>query len=130
MTDAPSPSLPLSPSELSGLSGPAQKLLYPAAPPKMKEMAARGIAPGIKPGEMIAVLLVLASGESAEPAATAKKTLAALPEQLLAGALASDLLPPVIDALSKAYEAAPTSSKSSSPCRASRSPPSCRRGPF
>jgi hypothetical protein len=99
-------SLPLSVT-LAALSPPAQRLLSPAAPPKMKEMAARGIAPGIKPGEMIAVLLVLAESESASEsvsvAATAKKTLSALPDQLLAGALASDLLPPVIDALSKLY---------------------------
>lgn len=91
------------PIDVASLSPPAQKLLSPAAPPKLKEMAARGIAPGMRPGEVLAVLVVLASGAFDAATEIAQKTLTTLPEQLLAGALGGDLAPAVIDALAKSY---------------------------
>jgi hypothetical protein len=66
-------------------------------------MAARGIAPGIRPAEMISVLALLAAGEPGVAAEIAEKTLSALPDQLLAGALGSDLHPAAVDALAKRY---------------------------
>lgn len=99
---SPSPSRPAS-IDVSALSPPAQKILSPAAPQKLKEMAARGIAPGIRPAEMISVLAILAAGEPGAAAEIAEKTLSALPDQLLAGALGSDLHPAAVDALAKRY---------------------------
>jgi hypothetical protein len=99
---SPSPSQPAS-IDVSALSPPAQKILSPAAPQKLKEMAARGIAPGIRPAEMISVLAILAAGEPGAAAEIAEKTLSALPDQLLAGALGSDLHPAAVDALAKRY---------------------------
>jgi hypothetical protein len=101
---SPSPSQPAS-IDVSALSPPAQKILSPAAPQKLKEMAARGIAPGIRPAEMISVLALLAAGEPGVAAEIAEKTLSALPDQLLAGALGSDLHPAAVDALAKRYAA-------------------------
>jgi hypothetical protein len=93
--------IPPSSIDLSALSPPAQKIL--SAPPKLKEMAARGIAPGIRPAEMISVLALLAAEKEGNAAEIADKTLSALPEQLLAGALSSDLHPAAIDALARRY---------------------------
>jgi hypothetical protein len=90
------------PIDVTQLSGPAQKIASGAAPEKLQEIAARGIAPGIKPGEMIAILIVLSGSERPQVKATAQKTLAALPEPLLLGALAGGLLPLAIDVLARA----------------------------
>jgi hypothetical protein len=95
------------PVDTGSLSPPAQKLLSAAAPLKLKEMAARGIAPGIKPGEVIDVLLSLAAGEPKEVAEAAQKTLSTLPDQLLAGALGGALSPAAIDALVRTYASQP-----------------------
>jgi hypothetical protein len=89
--------------DIGSLSGPAQKILSPSAPPKLKEMAARAIAPGIRSAEMISVLVVLSASEPREIAETARKTLSALPEQLLAGALGGDLSPGAAHALAVRY---------------------------
>ena len=55
-------------------------------------MAAKGVAPGVRPAEMLALLVVF-SHERAPTAvrAAAEKTLGALPEPLLNGALGADL---------------------------------------
>ena len=62
-------------------------------------MAAKGIAPGIRPGDAIALLVLFSTSERAAVAEAAKKTLSALPEKLLAGALTADLQPAAVDAL-------------------------------
>ncbi|MFO0757634.1 MAG: hypothetical protein U0359_14150 [Byssovorax sp.] len=93
---------PLDPAELQG---PAQKIAAPTAPAKLQEMAAKGIAPGVKPADMVALLVIL-SGNDRPPAVkeTAEKTLGALPDPLLNGALnAGDLHPAVIDLLARRY---------------------------
>lgn len=96
------------PIDVATLPPVAQRLLAAGAPPKMKELAARGIAPGLKPGELLAVLVSLAATpDLPEVAATAKATLAALPEQILTGALGGDLAPAVIDALARGYSSRP-----------------------
>src|SRR4051812_24724651 len=93
----------IEPVDLASLSGPAQKMAAAAAPLKLQEMAAKGVAPGIKPGDMVALLVVFAASERPTVKETADKTLHALPEPLLAGALGSDLHPAVIDALAQVY---------------------------
>jgi hypothetical protein len=90
------------PVDLTQLSAPAQKIAGAAAPQKLQEMAAKGIAPGIRPGEMVSLLLILAQSERETVRETAQKTLALPPEQLLSGALAADLHPAAIDALARA----------------------------
>jgi hypothetical protein len=89
------------PIDIATLSASAQKLLQPSAPPKLQEMAARGIAPGIKPAEVLAILVLLSASDRTAVKETAEKTLAKLPEPLLAGALATDLDPAAIDSLAR-----------------------------
>jgi hypothetical protein len=93
----------IEPIDLASLSGPAQKMAGAAAPLKLQEMAAKGVAPGIKPGEMIALLVVFAASERPTVKEAAEKTLRALPEPLLAGAIGGDLHPAVIDVLAQIY---------------------------
>lgn len=73
------------------------------APPKMQEMAARGIAPGIKPGDLVVLLVALSVGTNDAAKETAQKTLGALPEPVLTGALGAELHPHAIDALATRY---------------------------
>jgi hypothetical protein len=90
------------PIDLSQLSAPAQKMAGPTAPEKLQEMAAKGIAPGVRPAELLALLVVFSTSEREGVRAAAQKTLAAPPEQLVAGAITTDLHPAVIDALARA----------------------------
>ncbi len=89
--------------DVATLSAPARKILDPAAPAPLRQMAARGLAPGLKPGESLTVLVVLASAEDAGLAATARASLAKLPAPLLNGALTGDLPPFVLAALAPLY---------------------------
>src|SRR5258708_20444834 len=93
----------LGPLDPSTLSVPAQKMLQ--APPKMQEMVARGIAPGVRPGELVVLLVAMSSSENEALRATAEKTLGALPEPVLLGASSGDLHPLAIDALARRYHA-------------------------
>ena len=68
----------------------AQKILDPNGPAPLKGMAAKGLAPGLKPGETLAVICALSLGTDAH-ADVAKKTLANLPLPLLNGALAGEV---------------------------------------
>jgi hypothetical protein len=72
------------------LSAAARAVLDAGARP-MREMAARGIAPGLKPGEALTVVALLAESPEEALAGTAKKTLANIPGPLLRGALADAL---------------------------------------
>jgi len=87
----------------STLPAAAQKILDPSGPPQLKAMAAKGLMPGLKPAEMLAVVVALSLGN--DPAAdTAKGTLAKLPAPLVNGALAApELHPAVLDALGPRY---------------------------
>ncbi len=93
----------IAPINLAELAPPAQKMASPEAPEKLKLMAARGVAPGIKPADLVALLLVLSKSDLPEVQKTAKATLAALPEPVLQGALAADLQPEAIHALAPFY---------------------------
>lgn len=91
------------PIDLPSLSGPAQKIVGAGAPQKLQEMAARGVAPGIRPAELVAILVLLAASDRPAVKETADKTLSALPDPVLSGALSGDLPAAAIDALAAAY---------------------------
>jgi hypothetical protein len=66
-------------------------------------MAARGIAPGLKPADAVTVVAILSEQADEALATAAKNTLAKLPLPLLQGALGPDLPPGVIDLISPTY---------------------------
>lgn len=89
--------------DVSTLPGPAQKILDPSGPAPLKGMAAKGLMPGLPPGAILAVLVMLSTQQDAN-AETAQKTLEKLPPPLLNGALAlQDLHPAVLDKLGPLY---------------------------
>ena len=91
------------PIDATRLPGPAQKILDPAGPAPLKAMAAKGVVPGLKPGDVIAVLVLLAGGDGAA-AVAATKTLENLPGPVLSGALAqTDIQPGALDAIGPRY---------------------------
>jgi hypothetical protein len=69
----------------------------------MRQMAAKGVAPGLKPADALTVVALLS--ESADPsvAAAALATLDHLPAPLLSGALAGDLPPGVLALVAPKY---------------------------
>jgi hypothetical protein len=85
--------------DVSALPVPAQKALAPDAPGPLKTMAARGILPGLKPGELVTVVALLTGAADATLATTARTTLEKLPPAVLAGALTTDLAGSVIERL-------------------------------
>lgn len=90
------------PIDVAALPPNAQKILDPNGPAPLKGMAAKGLAPGLKPGEILAVIVALSLGADTH-AETAKKTLENLPMPLLNGALGADLQPGVLDVLGPVY---------------------------
>jgi hypothetical protein len=88
--------------DIAALPPNAQKILDPNGPAPLKAMGAKGLAPGLKPGETLAVICALSLGTDAH-AETARKTLANLPLPLLNGALATDVQPGVLDVLGPVY---------------------------
>jgi hypothetical protein len=89
--------------QLDKLPPAAQRVLSSEAPAPMKLMAARGVIPGAKPGDIVIVVSVLASSDDAKLAETARATLAKLPPPILQGALTADLPGSVILELARAY---------------------------
>lgn len=91
--------------DATALPAPAQKILDPKGPAPLRQMAAKGIAPGLKPHEALAVVVLLAEAQDADPAvaAAATATLEKLPAPLLAGALTPQLDAGVCDALAQRY---------------------------
>jgi hypothetical protein len=89
--------------DVEKLSAPARKILDPAAPAPMRQMAARGVAPGLKPGEALTVVALLSESSDEAIAATARGTLEKLPAPLLNGALAGDLAPGLLALLAPRY---------------------------
>lgn len=88
--------------DVAKLPAPAQKILDPAGPAPLKAMAAKGVVPGVKPADLVAVVVALSLGTDAV-AEQAKKTLANLPAPILNGALSGDLQPAVLDAIALKY---------------------------
>ncbi len=79
------------PVDLDAIAPAARKILDPSAPLPMKQMAAKGFAPGLKPGDALTVIALLSESTDAAIAAIAIATLAKLPAPLLNGAVAGDL---------------------------------------
>ncbi|HKQ68942.1 MAG TPA: hypothetical protein VJT73_06375 [Polyangiaceae bacterium] len=92
----------ISPIDLTKLPPAAQKILDPQGPAPLKAMAAKAVVPGLKPADLLVVVVLLADGDG--PAAEiARQTLAKLPPPVLNGALGADLEPMVIGRLVVAY---------------------------
>jgi hypothetical protein len=89
--------------ELETLPAPVQRVLSREAPAPVKMMAARGVLPGAKPGDIVIVVSVLAGDEDPKLAEVARATLAKLPAPILQGALTADLPGSVILQLARAY---------------------------
>lgn len=91
------------PVDIAQLPPAAQKILDPNGPAPLKNMAARGIVPGLKPGDLVTIVALL--GASADPgvAETAKKTLHGLPAPVLTAALSADLEPFVVAEVGNAF---------------------------
>ncbi len=91
------------PVDVTKLSPPARRMLDPAGPAPLRKLAARAIAPGLRPAEAVTVCVLLAES-GGEDAALAQATLEKLPAPLLNGALASPDLPAgVLDVLAPMY---------------------------
>jgi hypothetical protein len=69
----------------------------------MRQMAAKGAAPGLKPGEALTVVALLAESADADLAAVARATLDKLPEPLVNGALAGELAAGVLALIAPTY---------------------------
>jgi hypothetical protein len=89
--------------DLTTLPTTAQRILDPAGPAPMRAMAAKGIIPGLKPGEVVTVLALLSEWPDPALAETARKTLGNLPKPVLDGALAAEMPAGVVDAMADAY---------------------------
>ena len=80
-------------------------MLDPASPPPLRQMAARGIAPGLKPGDALTVLALLSESGDAALADMAHATLRKLPPPLINGALTGPMQPGVLDLIGPLYAA-------------------------
>jgi hypothetical protein len=78
-------------------------MIDPASPPAMRQMAAKGVAPGLKPAEGLTIIALLAEGEDAAIAAIARATLDKLPAPVLNGALAGELAAGVLALIAPIY---------------------------
>lgn len=88
--------------DTGGLPAGAQRMLGANAPAPIKMMAARGIAPGLKPDAIVTLVCAFAAGEDRELSQTARETLENLPHAMLQGALSADLQPAVLELLAEA----------------------------
>jgi hypothetical protein len=89
--------------DVATLSPAAQRILAPDGPAPLRQMAARGIAPGLKPGDAITVVAILSEAADEALATLAKTTLGKLPTPVLNGALSGDLPAGVIDIVAPFY---------------------------
>jgi hypothetical protein len=88
--------------DFSLLPAPAQKALAADAPSPLRTMAARGVLPGLKPGDIVTVVGLLAVDAEQAISEIARATLAKLPAPILAGALTADLPGVVTEQLAEA----------------------------
>ena len=91
----------IQPIDVTTPSAQSQKILAPATPAKVKEMAARGIAPGVKPAELLTIIVALGQAGEEAVRAAAEKTLSALPQPLVKASLDADLPAATIDELAR-----------------------------
>ena len=85
--------------DLGKLPAAATRILDAKTPAPLRQMAAKGIAPGLKAHEALAVVVLLSTGADEAVAATANATLAKIPDAILAGAMTRDLDPGVLDVI-------------------------------
>jgi hypothetical protein len=93
----------LPPVDVAQLSPVAQKLLDPAGPAPMRQLAARAIAPGIRPPDAVTVCALLSESDDPALRALAEQTLAKLPAPILNGALVPTLQAGVVALLGPLY---------------------------
>jgi hypothetical protein len=91
------------PFPIEKLSAVARKMLDPGAPAPLRQLAARGVGPGLKPEDALTVVVLLSESDDEAVATTAKATLEKLPAPLLNGALAGDLPPGVLALIAPLY---------------------------
>src|SRR5688572_17993328 len=89
--------------DIGRLPVPAQRILKGEAPAPARLMAASGIIPGLKPGDVVTVVAALTLDADGGVAAKARETLLKLPPPILNGALSADLETPVITILADHY---------------------------
>ncbi len=89
--------------DTSQLPAAAQRVLKPDAPLPAKMMAAKGIIPGLKPGDIATVIALLANDDDPKLSAAARGTFAKLPPPILNGALSSELPGFVTERLANDY---------------------------
>ncbi|HTV19383.1 MAG TPA: hypothetical protein VMG12_11945 [Polyangiaceae bacterium] len=87
--------------DTSALPAPAQRMLAPGAPAPLKLMAARGIAPGLKPDAIVTLVCAFIDNPDPTVAQTARETLENLPSPVLQGALTADLQGGVLELLAE-----------------------------
>jgi hypothetical protein len=88
---------------ISQLSALARKLLDPTTPAPLRQMAAKGIAPGLRPGEALTVMVLHSRSSDADIANAARTKLSSLASQFLYGALAETLPAGVLAAIAPSY---------------------------
>ena len=91
------------PVDLEKLAGPARKILDPSTPAPLRQMAAKGLAPGLKPADALTVVAILAESTDGAMATVARATLDKLPAPLLNGALGGDRPPGVLAVIAPRY---------------------------
>ena len=91
------------PIDFASLAPAARKILDPSTPAPLRLLAAKGLAPGLKPGDALTVVAVLAESTDEALAGTAAATLGKLPLPLLTGALGGDLPPGVLALIAPKY---------------------------
>jgi hypothetical protein len=89
--------------DVAALAPAVKRILDPATPAPLRQMAAKGVAPGVKPGDALTIVALLSESEDAALSAIAKATLEKLPGPLLNGALAGGLPPGVLALLGPLY---------------------------
>ena len=89
--------------DLATLPGPAQKILDGSAPLPIRQMAAKGIAPGLRPVDALTVVALLAESPDAAVSTTAQATLGALPAPVIKGALGGEVPAGVLDVVAPRY---------------------------
>lgn len=91
------------PVDVTKLSPAAARILDAKSPAPMRQMGARGIAPGLKPADALTVVAVLCESEDANLATLARATLDKLPLPLLTAGLNPDLHPGVLALIAPRY---------------------------
>ena len=89
--------------DVAALPPNAQKILDPNGPAPLKVMAAKGLAPGLKPGETLAVICALSLGTRRARRCRAEDARERFPLPLLNGALAGDVQSGVLDVIGPIY---------------------------